>query len=407
MDTVVFTVGLCVLLLIPSFCVCGNVDFSNVNQPLRYSTAELRSMKPRLKSGLDNVLLNLNLPNEMKRRKRGKAGGVRKRLKSRKFKPYLPSIIMGNVQSLNNKMDELHGYARYMHEFKHISLMSFTETWLNETITDDCVNINGFKLIRGDRNLNLAEKQKGGGICLYVNEQWCHPNNVTLKHYSCSPNVEILAVGLRPFYLPREFSHVIHLTVYVPNRNVAKLAAKEICAVIQDLETAHPNAFIVIDGDFNHCTLRKNNLNYYQHVQCPTRREATLDLCYSNLKDAYMASPITKLGKSDHDMLLLLPKYRPIVQRQKPELITVKQWSPGATCIEDLQATLEFTDWNVFLEATHGIDELTQTVADYVNFCVDCTVPNKQIRIYPNNKPWITREVNSIINKEKENIWTR
>ena len=148
------------------------------------------------------------------------------------------------------------------------------------------MDISGFKLVRGNRDLDLAEKQKGGGVCLYVNEQWCHPNSVTLKHYSCSPNVEILAVGLRPFYLNRECLHVIHLTVYVPNRNVAKTAANEICAVIQDLEIAHPNAFIVIDGDFNHCMLRKNIVNYYQHVQCPTRGEATLDLCYSNVKEA-------------------------------------------------------------------------------------------------------------------------
>lgn len=52
--------------------------------------------------------------------------------------------------------------------------------------------------------------------------------------------------------------YVIHLTVYVPNRRVGKAAAIEICAVIQDLDVAHPNAFVVIDGDFNQCILRKN-----------------------------------------------------------------------------------------------------------------------------------------------------
>ena len=39
--------------------------------------------------------------------KRGRAGGVRKRLHSRKSKPVLPSLIMGNVQSLRNTTDEL------------------------------------------------------------------------------------------------------------------------------------------------------------------------------------------------------------------------------------------------------------------------------------------------------------
>ena len=97
-------------------------------------------------------------------------------------------------------------------------------------------------------------------------------------------------------------------------------------------------------------------------------------------------------------MIILQSKYRPIVQRQKPKLLTEKQWSPEA--IEDLQASLDLTDSNVFLEATRGIDELTQTIANYVNLLNVQCLP-KQIKIYPNNKPWITREVKSIINKKR------
>lgn len=56
-----------------------------------------------------------------------------------------------------------------------------------------------------------------------------------------------------------------------------------------------------VGGDFNHCTLKSNIGNYYQHVQCCTRGQATLDLCYSNVKEAYSAKPITKLGMSDQN----------------------------------------------------------------------------------------------------------
>ena len=41
------------------------------------------------------------------RRKRGKRGGVRQKLKKRKHKVFLPVIMYGNVRSLNNKIDEL------------------------------------------------------------------------------------------------------------------------------------------------------------------------------------------------------------------------------------------------------------------------------------------------------------
>ena len=95
--------------------------------------------------------------------------------------------------------------------------------------------MDGFKLLPGDRTAESGKKC-GGGVCVYINEQWCHPNNATIRRYSCSENIEILTVNLRPYYLPREFSHVIMSTVYVPNRNVAVPAARELSDVIHDLE---------------------------------------------------------------------------------------------------------------------------------------------------------------------------
>ncbi|KAJ8032582.1 hypothetical protein HOLleu_26142 [Holothuria leucospilota] len=221
---------------------------------------------------------------------------------------------MGNVQSLRNKTDEILANVRYLQEFRDISLMSFTETWLNDNITNEHVNIDGFKLLRGDRNLDLAEEQKGGGVCLYVKNRWCHPNNTVLRSHSCSPNIEILTVSMRPYCLPREFSHVIHLTVYIPNRNIAKMAAEELSLAVKDIEIAHPYAFIVIDGDFKHTTLRKNGAYYYPHVDSPTRGNAALDLCYSNVKEAYNSSPITPLERSYHDLVIRRPRNRTIVQ---------------------------------------------------------------------------------------------
>lgn len=64
------------------------------------------------------------------RRKRGKAGGFKKRMRRQTLKPFLPSIIVGNVQSLNNKMDEVCSNIKYLSEFWNVSLLSFTEIWL-------------------------------------------------------------------------------------------------------------------------------------------------------------------------------------------------------------------------------------------------------------------------------------
>ena len=55
----------------------------------------------------------------------------------------------------------------------------------------------------------------------------------------------------------------------------------------------------------------------------------------------------------------------------------------------------------MFTNATGDLDELTETISEYVNFCVELTIPTKQIKLFSNNKPCITKRVKDIINKKK------
>lgn len=84
---------------------------------------------------------------------------------------------------------------------------------------------------------------------MYVNQKWCHTNNVTVKHTSCSPCVEMLTLGMRPYYLPREFSHVLTVAVYVPPSANATEAAETIAQHVHELQTRSPDAFILVTGD--------------------------------------------------------------------------------------------------------------------------------------------------------------
>ena len=46
------------------------------------------------------------------------------------------------------------------------------------------------------------------------------------------------------------------------------------------------------------------------------------------------------------------------------------------------------------------------TVSSYINFCVDNMIPSKTVTIFPNNKPWITKELKEILNKKKRFLFT-
>ena len=179
-----------------------------------YSSLLLKSLNS--KSTLD-VKFHSNLPNEIKKKTRGSRGGVRIKNRKRKFRPYLPSVVTGNAQSLNNKLDELSANSKFLREYRNACIMCFSETWFNDRVTDEIASIDGFVLARKDRSKEESGgKERGGGVCMYVNERWCHKNNVRVTDSVGTPDIELLTVVCRPFYLPREFPKITVNVVYIP-----------------------------------------------------------------------------------------------------------------------------------------------------------------------------------------------
>ncbi len=84
----------------------------------------------------------------------------------------------------------------------------------------DHVHGDGFGTpFRLDRKAEVMRKTQGGGVCLYSNKQYC--SSLTVREHICTPDVKLLSVSLRPFYLPREFKQIFVTTVYIhPKANV-------------------------------------------------------------------------------------------------------------------------------------------------------------------------------------------
>lgn len=143
-------------------------------------------------------------------RKRGRRGGVKQRLKrltgTQKSLP-LPSIILANVRSLRNKLDELQANILCQWAYKEASLVCLTETWLDKTIVDSELSLDGFgSPLRLDRDTVSSMKKHGGGLCVYFNKDWSRTADV--KDSCCTPDLELLAVSFRPKYLPWEFGQL-------------------------------------------------------------------------------------------------------------------------------------------------------------------------------------------------------
>lgn len=258
-------------------------------------------------------------------------------------------------------------------------MLCFTETWLTDWIPTARTDLDGFTMIRLDRDFEMMAKKSGQGVCLYVNNQWCHPGHNT-EWESC-----------RPYYLPCEFSNMIVLVVYIPPSANAKHATDIICKVVHDLQSRSPDALTIINGDFNHCSLSSSLPSFRQCVTCPTR----IDPFYANVKDSYSSTALLPLGCSDHNLVLLSSKYTPLVHRQRTSTKSVRMWSDEAC--EELRGCFDCTDWSVFHDEDDNVGNIADCVTEHINFCVDMIIPCKTIKCFPNNKPWVTREIKTAI----------
>ena len=273
----------CMYFILFDKTVIGNVNDSDQHR-IQYSPAILKSL--RNVSTKVTTTYTDQIPPEIRKRKRGRKGGVRARYRRRAENPPLPAVITGNARSLNNKLEELCANAKFLNEYREAALICISETWFHKKVTDKNAAVENFSLYRCDRTFE-SEKDSGGGVCVYVNKSWCNNNNIHVTHESCTPDLEILPLSLRPYYIPREFPKIFLNTVYIPPHADTNVASHEILERVHQQQTKSPDSVIFITGDFNQCTLDTVLPTFSQDVKGPTRKDNTLDLFYSNVKNSY------------------------------------------------------------------------------------------------------------------------
>ena len=76
---------------------------------------------------------------------------------------------------------------------------------------------------------------------------------------------------------------------------------------------------IFILGDFNQCKLPKYLPGLHQYVTVKARLNSTLDKCFGNIENAYISKSRPALGRSDHNVIHLLPKYKQRIKTERPK----------------------------------------------------------------------------------------
>ncbi|KAK3560617.1 hypothetical protein QTP86_012143 [Hemibagrus guttatus] len=86
-------------------------------------------------------------------------------------------------------------------------------------------------------------------------------------------------------------------------------------------------------------------------------------------------------------------------QHQHHHHVVAAKMAPQHSVLQD---RFQHTDWSMFaIEATCGthtdINPYTSSVLDYINTTIDSVTTEKQITTYPNQKPWMNKEVRLLL----------
>ncbi|XDV25252.1 hypothetical protein PO909_029198 [Leuciscus waleckii] len=166
--------------------------------------------------------------------------------------------------------------------------MVITETWLDNAVPDAAIELAGRSVYRADRTADSG-KNKGGGVCIYINNDWCISVDIIRSH--CSLDIEYLSLKCRPFYTPREFTAIVITAVYIPPRANVKLVLEELNEAINSQLDAYPEGAVIVAGDFNHVDLKTVMPKLYTSIHFPTRDNNILDQVYTNIPRAYKGAP--------------------------------------------------------------------------------------------------------------------
>ena len=153
-------------------------------------------------------------------------------------------MIHMNARSLTSNIDII----KPILEDSNIGVATISETWLNDMIPNNFVDINGFKLLRSDRTTcrdTIQNPKRGGGLAIYLSNDI----NNYIKRIDlniCNKDIESQWLEL---HLPGQKTYFIG-NFYCPPNGIIKNALENLEECLVTIK-GEGNSEIFCMGDFN------------------------------------------------------------------------------------------------------------------------------------------------------------
>lgn len=313
-------------------------------------------------------------------------------------------IIHSNVRSLFPKIDQLR------HDFinESIDILCISESWLTENIPNKLVAIDGYNLLRNDR-----EDRRGGGTCIFIKKDLDY--DIILPNMS-NQLVEIQCISLQGKKdTTQTFKSIIIVLIYRPPNSNSRLACnciKEYITQIQDLEKKE----LIIVGDLNWDCLDPKSIGasiineisiefgLVQHITSPTRwskgKASLLDIIMSNINNFLLSGCLNKC-LSDHNPVFIVKK-RKKTHRQY-EYRYCRQYKLFDSII--FQNKLESLDWSIY-DLLTDVDEMWSMLYNGIKYELDIMCPYVRTKVNTSKPMWFSQELYEL-SKERDRLFTK
>ena len=301
-------------------------------------------------------------------------------------------FLHANARSIFHKLPELKLIAKQ----SNAAVIAISETWLDDSYTDACVQIEGYNIIRRDR------ASHAGGVCAYIREDLSYNIRSDLNNPDLEDLwFEILLKKSKPLYIG---------VCYRTNNNTKCFECLE-----STLSKLRSDCDFVVLGDFNVCLIKSKGklgsiyrqlLNFFSSKQLinePTRITETssslLDHIFTNNSEKNYQSGVLNIGLSDH---LIVFCSRKIIRGQIGKHKTIKIRSVKNYSPIDFINKLRNVDWSTVTNCT-DVNKAWDNFKTIFFEALDEVAPTKSVRIKNRTEPWMNSIILNLI-RERDKI---
>ena len=310
-------------------------------------------------------------------------------------------VLFWNIRSIYNKIDSV----RHEINEQQPDIVNINETWLNDTISDNEINITGYNLMRLDRGRDeFGTIKRGGGICTYIkNGLIC--NNLP-DFDIIDKNIELSTIK---YHLPHT-RDIYVLNVYRPPNGDIDVFIECLQNCVSELRDIR-SCDIFIGGDMNVDILKSNSpyskkiakfvkLNQFKQIINTTTRpdsNTCLDLIITNC-EIVLESGTLNISISDH-----LPVY---LIRKKGKFHKLKVNFTGRSYknieYQQISDMLNNHDWDDF--ALNDIDMCWELMHSKIMAVTDTLCPLKEFKFSKDKPIWLTHDLINLMKNRDESL---